>query len=126
MVSPNGAASGDRGHLAGEGQGPDHLTSQAVGGLAVHPAGLGGQVDDEAVGPQIFQFRLPQYRGGDGVDHQIIAAQPAVQTADLLRAVALGSPPRASCSYRRAATLTRAPRAAKRWAASLPNPAEAR
>lgn len=40
-------------------------------------------------GRRSFSSVSPSTGAGDGVDHQIVAAQPAVQTADLLCAVAL-------------------------------------
>lgn len=54
------------------------------------PAGLGGQVDDETVGLQVFQFGFGEDDGRNGVDNQIIAAQPAGQVAKLFRAKAHG------------------------------------
>ena len=45
----NGGPGGHRGYLTGEGQGPDYCEAQLSRRPKVHPAGLGGQVQDETV-----------------------------------------------------------------------------
>ena len=42
------------------------------------PAGLGGQVNDQAAGLDVGQLLPAQHPGGDGVDDQVVAAQPAL------------------------------------------------
>lgn len=80
----DGGPGGDGGHLSRQGEGPDHGAAQPSGGLQVHAPGLAGQIQHQAVRLQVSQLRLAQHQGGNGVDHQVIAAQPAGQLAGWL------------------------------------------
>lgn len=76
---PDDAPGGDGGGLARQGQGPDDLDPQLLGGGEVHPAGGGGQVDDQTAGLELLQGRAVQQQGGGGVADQVVAGQMAVE-----------------------------------------------
>ena len=64
----------------------DDGQTQFLGGGAVHAAWFAGQIQNKAAGRQSFQDLPSQDQGGDGVDHQVIAAQPAGQLLKVLSA----------------------------------------
>ena len=86
---------GDGGHLPRQRQGPYHPHPQSGGGVQVHPAGAGGQVDHQRALLEGGQLLHPQHRGGHGVKHQVVAAQPVGEAVHPLaaQAHALGGGP---------------------------------
>lgn len=53
----------------------------------IHPAGGGGQVDDQATWLQILQLLPAQQEGGGGVNNEVVGAQPAPQLVGALGVV---------------------------------------
>lgn len=74
--------------LPGRDRAQKALTPSRAAASKSTPPGLEAQVNDQAARLQICQFRLPQNADRDGIDHQIIAAKPALQLPGVLHAVA--------------------------------------
>ena len=81
------------GDFARQRQCPDDLYAQPGRRFKVHPPGFGGQIDYQTAGPQIGQGLLTQNPGRDGVDDEVIAAQPTLQLPGVLYTITEGLDP---------------------------------
>ena len=90
----DGSRGGNRGHFSRETQGRDRPDPQILGGLPVHAPGLGGQVDEQGLGPHLLQHLLGEHRLRRGVEDQVKVPYPARQFLGIkgCKALCLGIP----------------------------------